>query len=174
MTGSSDAERSRGGPGQVQVTGRHQLFTVAVDKLTPRVQVVRLAGELDVLTAPQLERVLAGLLSSAPRVVFLDVSRLTFLSAAGMNVLVRAAYRAGEVDIGFCLVGASRAGARTLDAAGMGSLFETFDGIEQALGALRDDARKRAISLPGRPHGRNRRQPRQLDHPSGRRLRRNQ
>ncbi|MHA6797025.1 STAS domain-containing protein [Pseudonocardia bannensis] len=172
MTGSSDAERPRAGPGRVQITGQQQLFTATVDRLTPRVQVVRLVGELDVLTAPQLERLLVSLLSSAAGVVFLDVSRLTYLSAAGISVLVRAAYRAGEVDIGFCLVGASRTGARTFDASGTVSLFEMFDGVEQALAALRAEARAAAASVRGGPHGGNLSHPRQLDHPSGRRIRR--
>lgn len=173
MTGSKDAGPARVGSCWHQITGQHQLLTVTVDDRVPRARVVTLGGELDVQSAPRLERILVDLLSTAPQVVILDVSGLTFLAAAGTDVLVRAAYRAGDADIGFCLAGVSRSDARLLEVAETIELFERFDGVQQALRAVRRTLGDAASAPNGLPGG-DRRRPRQLDHPSSRRIRRNQ
>jgi anti-sigma B factor antagonist len=50
---------------------------------------VRVTGELDMVTAPDLERTLNRLCSAGYRDVDLDVSGLTFVGAAGLTVFVR-------------------------------------------------------------------------------------
>jgi len=54
---------------------------------------VLLTGELDILTAPRLERLLTDLLSTGYRHVSVDCSGVRFLGAAGMNVLCQATCR---------------------------------------------------------------------------------
>jgi anti-sigma B factor antagonist len=51
---------------------------------------VQLCSELDVVTASDLERLLNQLRRGGYRQVTLDLSRLEFLSAAGLSVLLRA------------------------------------------------------------------------------------
>jgi anti-anti-sigma factor len=65
-------------------------FDVAVEHLDGTVLVCPI-GELDLLTAPELERVLDGL-STEPVAVVIDLSGLTFVDCAGL-VPVRAALR---------------------------------------------------------------------------------
>ena len=57
---------------------------------------VSLTGELDVLSAPRLEQLLTALLSNGYRRISVDASGLTFLAAAGLNVLCRATRRYRE------------------------------------------------------------------------------
>lgn len=64
-------------------------FTVEVSTDTTR-STARLCGELDLATAGQLQTTLAALRRDGYLVVVLDLSRLDFLSAAGISVLVRA------------------------------------------------------------------------------------
>jgi anti-sigma B factor antagonist len=52
--------------------------------------VVWVEGELDLATAPRLDDVLSSVCSTPVERVTVDVSRLTFLSAAGLHVLVAA------------------------------------------------------------------------------------
>jgi anti-anti-sigma factor len=51
---------------------------------------VQLRGELDLATAPDLDRLLDQLRRDGHRQVTLDLSGLEFLSAAGLSVLLRA------------------------------------------------------------------------------------
>ena len=54
-------------------------------------RIVRVAGEIDMLTAQQLEEALAGCNGSAVRV---DLAGVTFLDSSGIAVLLRAHERA--------------------------------------------------------------------------------
>lgn len=49
-----------------------------------------LFGELDVVSAPELERCLDGLLAEAPIRVMLDLNALRFVDSAGVSVLIKA------------------------------------------------------------------------------------
>lgn len=54
---------------------------------------VRVAGELDVSTAPELAAALHGALTEA-RLVVLDLRELEFMDSAGVHVIVKASARA--------------------------------------------------------------------------------
>lgn len=56
--------------------------------------VIRLAGELDVATAPQLEAVIEDLLrTDPPELVVVDAVRLTFADVIGLGILLETAAR---------------------------------------------------------------------------------
>jgi anti-sigma B factor antagonist len=55
--------------------------------VTREERTVRLAGELDMATAPLLKSALAGLPSEGPTA--LDLSELTFLDSSGLHVLAQ-------------------------------------------------------------------------------------
>lgn len=50
--------------------------------------VIQLTGDLDMATAPDLDRLIAGLLGDTPTVLVLDLHRLDFLGAAGITCLL--------------------------------------------------------------------------------------
>lgn len=50
--------------------------------------VLRLTGELDMATAPQLRRELLGLIERGVRSVTVDLAKLDFIDSSGLNVLV--------------------------------------------------------------------------------------
>jgi anti-sigma B factor antagonist len=52
--------------------------------------VLVLSGELDVVSAPGLQRLLAEVLSEAHERVMLDLNDLEFVDSAGVSVLIRA------------------------------------------------------------------------------------
>jgi anti-anti-sigma factor len=61
---------------------------------SPEGVLLLVSGELDLATAPQLEAALAAHLRSRPQTVIVDLSRVTFIDCAGLNVLLRARRRA--------------------------------------------------------------------------------
>ena len=73
-------------------------MTITVDR-TPGVVLVRLAGDVDVTTVPELRLTLHALTGPTARhVVVIDLADVTFLDATGLGVLVgahRRAQRAG-------------------------------------------------------------------------------
>ena len=70
-------------------------LTLNVVGAVPRGRVL-VAGELDVLTAPALDRLLTELLQAGYRQLSIDSSGVQFLGAAGVNVICRATVRYRE------------------------------------------------------------------------------
>ena len=54
------------------------------------VSVVSVAGVVDMLTAPDLEKAIAEAVKSSPRAVVVDMTDVEFLASAGMGVLIAA------------------------------------------------------------------------------------
>ena len=66
--------------------------------------VVHVGGRLDQLTALDLQHLLDDRLAAAPWGIVLDLSALSVLEPGAVPTLVHVASRAGEADIGLCLV----------------------------------------------------------------------
>ncbi len=69
--------------------GRGRMFEMEVRSDTDRSRVA-LIGELDLASAPHLQRVLDELCRKGSQEIVLDLARLDFLSAIGLEVFVRA------------------------------------------------------------------------------------
>ncbi len=65
--------------------------------------VLRLGGEVDLLTVPELAAALDGSLDQRPAHLVVDLARLQFCSARGMGLLVRADVTAAERRIGYAI-----------------------------------------------------------------------
>lgn len=123
--GESDASRSQ----------RHQRRSTPSIGLTldHRVDdvVVRVSGEVDSRTAPQLSTAIHRQLDTGTccRVV-VDLRGVTFIGAQGVMVLENARQHAEACHIGFCLVAEGRAVLRPLKALGMIESFELCDHTE--------------------------------------------
>jgi anti-anti-sigma factor len=60
---------------------------------------LRLVGEVDGTTAPQMRAEVDKLLSSSPRFLILQMEDLTFMSSAGLRVLIFAKQKQPSLDI---------------------------------------------------------------------------
>jgi len=60
----------------------------------PEATVVAVAGEIDLLTAPQLTAALDEILETTTRPITIDLRETSFLDSAGVHVLVKARQRA--------------------------------------------------------------------------------
>jgi anti-sigma B factor antagonist len=97
------------------------------------VPVIRVAGEVDLTTAPELRAKLAELPAAGGTVV-IDMSEVTFLDSTGLSVLVASWKRlceAGEKN-SFRLVVNRPAIQRVLDVTGLTQIFEVFSSLEEA------------------------------------------
>jgi anti-anti-sigma regulatory factor len=109
-------------------------LTLRLDHLRAGVPVVHASGCLDQMTAPCLQQVLDEQLTTAPWAIVVDLSALSVLKPDAVPTLVHVACRAGEADIGLCLVTAGHTANGALGAAA--ELFEIYPTTGAALRAL--------------------------------------
>jgi anti-sigma B factor antagonist len=69
---------------------------IAVESLADGACLVSVWGEVDLATAPHLERVLADAAGDGGRDVMVELSRDSFIDSAGLGVLIQAARRLRE------------------------------------------------------------------------------
>jgi anti-anti-sigma factor len=86
--------------------------------------VVRLKGELDLATAPELQRELLGILEQPCSSLTLDLGELTFLDSSGLGALYRARQAADAGSVTLTLESVPRHVLRVLDVTAMAPLFD--------------------------------------------------
>jgi anti-anti-sigma factor len=108
-------------------------FTARRTRYRDDLYVVTVTGELDLRTAPELARVMRGEL---PPVLVADLTRVTFLSAAGLRVLVDTAQRAGAAGRVLGLVAEGPLALRVLRMSGVAASIPTFESLSDAVREL--------------------------------------
>ncbi|WP_219471142.1 STAS domain-containing protein [Nonomuraea rhizosphaerae] len=86
---------------------------------------VRLAGDLDKLTAPHFKRVLSGLVAEGCVKIVVDTARLDFCDSSGLWVLVEHQRRAQEGGGWLRLTGVQGVLRRVLDVTGLKAAFDS-------------------------------------------------
>jgi len=102
------------------VTGRREAGCALV-ATGPLLRRLALTGEVDILTAPAVERFLQAQISSTRpgTTVVVDLSGVEVLSAAGVGVLVRARHEANRRGVRLVADPISRRARRVLDLTGV-------------------------------------------------------
>jgi anti-sigma B factor antagonist len=89
---------------------------------------VELAGELDLLSAPQLREMLVEIFTvDLPRRLVLDLSDLIYLDSTGLSVFVTAHKRASASGIAFCLANPNASVRRLLKITALDQIFVIVD-----------------------------------------------
>lgn len=99
--------------------------------------VIEIEGELDMSTAPQLERELAAPLSSPSSGLVIDLSGCEFIDSTGIALLVKAWQRL-DGEGGFALCGVGNQVARVLDVTGLEDAIPSHASRDEAIGGIRD------------------------------------
>ena len=97
--------------------------------------VIRLAGEIDMLTTPTLRTKVTEELQEGPPVLVLDMLGVEFLGSSGLALLVEALDESRNRQVALRLVVDSRPVSRPLQATGLTDLFDTYPTVEDALAA---------------------------------------
>jgi anti-sigma B factor antagonist len=97
-------------------------------------RIVAVAGEVDMLTSPQMRTVLLEELQSAS-VLVVDLEGVTFLGTSGLAVLVELRDAARTAGAPLRLVCTTRRVVRPLTIAGLVGLFDVRDSVESARSA---------------------------------------
>lgn len=102
-----------------------ELLSVTVHQPDRAVWIVHVAGELDMLTSPLLHDHLNKLFATRPDRLVIDLSQISFLGSAGLQVLLEARRAADQQATTLQLSGTTHhAVARPLTITGLDYLFE--------------------------------------------------
>jgi anti-sigma B factor antagonist len=104
---------------------------VAVLQHDQAIVVAQVAGEIDMLTGPALQSHLDTVLATRPARLIVDLSRVSFMGATALTVLINAKTIATHQHTTVQLRGLSRAVARVLQATGLTYLFEILPAEER-------------------------------------------
>jgi anti-anti-sigma factor len=100
------------------------------------VTVIALDGDLDSSTAPSTQGGLEELLPDSGTAV-LDLSDMSYMSSAGLRVLLLAHRQAGSTGISLVLAGTQDSVRETMSATGFLDFFVVVDSVDEAVaGAL--------------------------------------
>lgn len=104
-----------------------------VTEWSGRTSFVTANGEVELVNAPRLGAALDQVVDERPDVLVLDITAVTFLSSAGLAVLVRAHRNSSAVGALFRVVANNPATLRPIQLMGLDQEFEVFADGEGAL-----------------------------------------
>jgi anti-anti-sigma factor len=97
---------------------------LAVTGLAAGHATLRLAGEIDLDTAPRLRRAMGACLRQRPSAIHLDIADVAFCDCAGLNALLWARAQADDAPAAFDLRGPAQPSvARLLDLTGTAAVL---------------------------------------------------
>ena len=106
-------------------------FRVSVEEPSPGRAVVAVAGEIDVATAPQVERALDA--AGPEKRVVLDLSECGFIDSSGLRTLLGARSAAEAAGGSLVLVVSDQGLLRVFEVVGLGEVLEIHDSLAGAL-----------------------------------------
>jgi anti-sigma B factor antagonist len=106
-------------------------FQVTSERLADETFVLSVAGELDLYTAPELERAL--LAADGARSVLVELSKCTFIDSSALGILIAAKRRLGVAEARLSLAGAAAAIRRPFELTGLDREFPFHQSLASAL-----------------------------------------
>jgi anti-sigma B factor antagonist len=121
---------------EVIVTSRPSASNCTIEqRRIDELEVLSVAGVVDMLTAPQLEEAIAAAAQNSPRGVIVDLGAVEFLGSVGMGILVAArAELPASVQLG--VVADGPATSRPLKLVGIAEVIGVHATLDEAVAAL--------------------------------------
>ena len=111
----------------------HQTLIVT-EKNSNVAAVLTVAGDIDMMTAPQLQERVDAVLSRRPSAVVIDLSQVEFLGSAGIGVLVQV--HNSDRDMSFAVVAHGPATSRPLHLLGLDKMFPIYPTVADAINGM--------------------------------------
>jgi anti-sigma B factor antagonist len=92
--------------------------------------VVRVAGELDLHTSPQLRDHVLSMVEPTPARIALELSEVAFMDSSSLGMLITCLKRVRERDGRMVLVGVSGSPMKVLTLTGLDKVFELVSSVE--------------------------------------------
>ena len=114
----------------------NELFGVEAERRDDGMGIVRLTGEVDMYTAPQLKQAMLGLIDGGAAKVVIDLGGVTFIDSTALGVLIGGVRRLRAAGGAMALVVATRPVDRVLSITGLDHVFTIHETLEDAVAAL--------------------------------------
>jgi anti-sigma B factor antagonist len=114
-------------------------FSVDTYDLDNGVPVVKLEGEVDVYTAPQLKQKMIGLLEAGANQVVVDLAKVEYFDSTALGVLIGGLKRIRERDGNLALVCPSPRIRRVFEITGLDKVFDIYNSTDEAKTGLEGD-----------------------------------
>jgi anti-sigma B factor antagonist len=113
------------------------LLSVRTETRHDTIEIVSAHGEVDLLTAPELERYIEIALDKQPSAIIIDLTDVEFLASYGMSVLVQTKERLPKTTR-LAVVADGPATSRPLTVVGLAEMLTVCATIDAALDAVAD------------------------------------
>jgi anti-sigma B factor antagonist len=110
-------------------------MSIAVQQVGLNATVLRVCGEVDLLTAPMLQAEVDKQLMLPRLIVVIDLSGTTFFGVSGVAVLLEIRDQVAHTATSLRLVQRSRVAAKPLELLHLSGLFLTYTHLADTLGA---------------------------------------
>jgi anti-sigma B factor antagonist len=104
------------------------------------VTVLAVGGEIDLVTAPSFDKAINDVLADDPASLVIDLSEVTFLASAGLQLLVATNERIGG-STGFAVVAEGPSTSRPIELTDLDKIFDLYPSLDEAVSAVRSKRR---------------------------------
>jgi anti-anti-sigma factor len=112
-------------------TADFQAFSTRTDTRADGV-VLSVFGEIDMATAPRLTDQINAALSTTPRLLVIDLTKVTFLSSAGLSALASGQQQAAAQSTRFRVAAAGLATSRPIQLTGLDKVLDVVSTVDEA------------------------------------------
>ena len=97
--------------------------------------VLPLEGEIDLHVSPEVAESLRTMIAKKPKVVVVDLAKVTYLDSSGLAVLIEGMQKVQEYGGQFALAGVQESVQHILEIARLDQVFQIFPDVDSALAA---------------------------------------
>lgn len=107
-------------------------FNIDTYSLDNGVPVIRLEGEVDVYTAPQLKQQMISLLEAGTKQMIIDLTRVEYFDSTALGVLIGGLKRMRERDGNLSLICPNPRIRRVFEITGLDKIFDIYNNVDEA------------------------------------------
>lgn len=107
-------------------------FKIDTYNLDSDVPVIKLEGEVDVYTAPQLKQQMIGLLEAGTKRIVVDLTNVEYFDSTALGVLIGGLKRMRERDGNLSLICPNARIRRVFEITGLDKIFDIYNSAEDA------------------------------------------
>jgi len=100
-----------------------------------RPNVLPLEGEIDLHVSPEVGESLRSMVTKNPRVLVVDLTKVTYLDSSGLAVLIEAMQNVQKYNGRFALAGVQESVKQIFEIARLDQVFQIFPDVDNALAA---------------------------------------
>ena len=102
---------------------------------TEQPNVLPLEGEIDLHVSPEVAEALRTMTAKKPKVVVIDLAKVTYLDSSGLAVLIEGMQKVQEYGGKFAVAGVQESVQHILEIARLDQVFQIFPDVDSALAA---------------------------------------